>query len=364
MSLTPAPSPPPILSNTKPRKTQTEFSAASYFATQPAPPTLDRDVASAREWVQRQVTAGRRVVLVTSGGTTVPLELNVVRFLDNFSAGTRGATSAEYFLSQGYAVLFMHRQHSLQPYSRHYSHSVHPFLDVLELEHEPAQPEPASPETAPSIPAPTHDQDEANIDPNAQITVRPDTRAHLASVLRAYKRVKRSDALHTVTFVTVNEYLFLLRALAQDALSLAGRGALYYLAAAVSDFFLPTQKMSEHKIQSGKGTLNIEMDQVPKILRPLTEDWSANAFIVSFKLETDMALLLPKARQALDRYGHHLVIGNELHTRKHQVVFVSRAEPDGRWVRLERTEEESGKEIEELIIQELVLQHLQWIAAA
>ncbi|KAG1894058.1 major facilitator superfamily domain-containing protein [Suillus fuscotomentosus] len=32
-----------------------------------------------------------------------------VRFLDNFSAGTRGATSAEYFLKAGYAVIFMHR---------------------------------------------------------------------------------------------------------------------------------------------------------------------------------------------------------------------------------------------------------------
>lgn len=38
------------------------------------------------------------VVLVTSGGTTVPLERNCVRFLDNFSQGTRGALSAEAFL--------------------------------------------------------------------------------------------------------------------------------------------------------------------------------------------------------------------------------------------------------------------------
>jgi phosphopantothenoylcysteine synthetase/decarboxylase len=38
------------------------------------------------------------VVLVTSGGTTVPLERNCVRFLDNFSQGTRGALSAEAFI--------------------------------------------------------------------------------------------------------------------------------------------------------------------------------------------------------------------------------------------------------------------------
>ena len=54
---------------------------------------------------------------MTSGGTTVPLERQTVRFIDNFSAGTRGATSAEYFLEAGYAVIFLHRQFSLLPYS-------------------------------------------------------------------------------------------------------------------------------------------------------------------------------------------------------------------------------------------------------
>ncbi|EPZ32566.1 DFP-domain-containing protein [Rozella allomycis CSF55] len=40
--------------------------------------------------------ACERIVIVTSGGTTVPLEKNMVRYLDNFSAGTRGAVSTEY----------------------------------------------------------------------------------------------------------------------------------------------------------------------------------------------------------------------------------------------------------------------------
>lgn len=40
----------------------------------------------------------RPLVVVTSGGTTVPLERNCVRFIDNFSKGTRGALSAEQFL--------------------------------------------------------------------------------------------------------------------------------------------------------------------------------------------------------------------------------------------------------------------------
>ncbi|KZT71917.1 phosphopantothenate-cysteine ligase [Daedalea quercina L-15889] len=322
--------------------TDSNFSAESYYATQPPPTHLDHEVRNVREFVQKHANAGRNVVLVTSGGTTVPLELNVVRFLDNFSAGTRGATSAEYFLKEGYAVIFMHRQFSLQPFSRHYSHSTHPFLDFLEIE-----------------------QDGSQADSPARISVTEKERAPLLEVLTAYKAVHTSDLLHTLTFVTVNDYLWLLRAVSQE-LAVLGRRALYYLAAAVSDFFLPRQKMSEHKIQSGKGSLHIEMDQVPKILKPLVSEWTqGQAFIVSFKLETDPSLLVPKARQALARYGHQVVIGNDLHTRKHQVVFVSPSagrdnEYVETWIRIEPSQD-AVKEIEEDIVAELARRHHLWI---
>lgn len=41
------------------------FSAESYYATQPPPPSLDHDVNLVREFVSRQVKEGRKVVLVT-----------------------------------------------------------------------------------------------------------------------------------------------------------------------------------------------------------------------------------------------------------------------------------------------------------
>jgi len=37
------------------------------------------------------------------------LEHNTVRFVDNFSAGTRGSASAEYFLEKNYVVIFIYR---------------------------------------------------------------------------------------------------------------------------------------------------------------------------------------------------------------------------------------------------------------
>ncbi|CAF4365067.1 unnamed protein product, partial [Rotaria magnacalcarata] len=64
-------------------------------------------------------TTDRSIVLVTSGGTTVPLEKNTVRFIDNFSTGQRGAASVEYFLEQNYIVLFFYRLSSTLPYQRH-----------------------------------------------------------------------------------------------------------------------------------------------------------------------------------------------------------------------------------------------------
>ncbi|CAG7728419.1 unnamed protein product [Allacma fusca] len=42
------------------------------------------------------------------------------------------------------------------------------------------------------------------------------------------------------------------------------------------------------------------------MLRTLASKWAPNAFIISFKLETDMDLLLPKAKAGLEKYKHHI----------------------------------------------------------
>lgn len=44
-----------------------------YFAANPPPKDLAQHVALAREFIDYHAAAGRRLVLVTSGGTTVPL---------------------------------------------------------------------------------------------------------------------------------------------------------------------------------------------------------------------------------------------------------------------------------------------------
>ena len=63
-------------------------------------------------------TKEERLVVITSGGTTVPLEVNTVRFIDNFSTGERGALSAECFLKHGYKVIFLYRKKSFTPFTK------------------------------------------------------------------------------------------------------------------------------------------------------------------------------------------------------------------------------------------------------
>jgi phosphopantothenate-cysteine ligase len=306
-----------------------------YFANEPQPKDLKANTTLAREFIKRHADEGRRVVLVTSGGTTVPLEQQTVRYIDNFSAGTRGATSAEYFLQTGYAVIFLHRQFSLLPYSRHYSHNTRSFLDFMKEE-------------------------------NGKVMVEEQHQDQMLRVLRQYTEVKRENRLLILSYMTITEYLWNLREVAQLMRPL-GPKAMFYLAAAVSDFFVPQDRMVEHKIQSNEEfhqgadgasggnakppaartegkSLIIDLEPVPKFLKQLVDGWAPDAMIVSFKLETDPSLLVTKAKYALNKYSHHLVIGNLLATRKWEVVFVSIFD-DEKWIRVptnRRTKSLSG----------------------
>uniref|UniRef100_A0A8C7C872 Uncharacterized protein n=1 Tax=Oncorhynchus kisutch TaxID=8019 RepID=A0A8C7C872_ONCKI len=76
------------------------------------------------------------------------------------------------------------------------------------------------------------------------------------SVLMRYQAVNEARLLLPVEFSTLSEYLHHLKAAAQ-ALRPIGSKAMFYLAAAVSDFYIPTSKMPEHKIQSSNGPLQV-----------------------------------------------------------------------------------------------------------
>ena len=76
------------------------FTVEEFFDDAPAPSTSIGS--SVQAFIRKHTPAdgfkGRPIVCVTSGGTTVPLERRCIRFIDNFSGGTRGALSVEQFL--------------------------------------------------------------------------------------------------------------------------------------------------------------------------------------------------------------------------------------------------------------------------
>ena len=77
---------------------------------------------------------------------------------------------------------------------------------------------------------------------------------------------------------------------------------MFFLAAAVSDFFIPTSEMEVHKIQSGEHDgLQLNLRNVPKCLPLLRHQWAPQAYLVSFKLETDPDMLLKKAQGAISK---------------------------------------------------------------
>lgn len=110
--------------------------------------------------------------------------------------------------------------------------------------------------------------------------------AHVRELHERYQCVREGQQLLTIPFVSVSDYIFLLRAAALELHALGPR-AMLYLAAAVSDFYIPASSMSEHKIQSRSGPLTMSLAPVPKMLHPLVRSWCPEAFTISFKLETD-----------------------------------------------------------------------------
>ncbi|CAI0405943.1 unnamed protein product, partial [Linum tenue] len=242
----------------------------------------------------RDLAAGdgghRKVVCVTSGGTTVPLEQRCVRYIDNFSSGHRGATSAEYFVKAGYAVVFLHRRGTIMPYTR--SLPEDPLLECLEL-----------------------DGDSSIRGLIEFLSLITHTSPHLPQAVAG-------NLLLKLPFTTIFEYLQMLQIIAK-AMKPLGPLAMFYLAAAVSDFYVPWQTMAEHKIQSASGPLDMRLVQVPKMLAILRKEWAPLAFCISFKLETDSKILLEKADMALRKYKMHMVIANELLTRKEEVTVVT-----------------------------------------
>lgn len=235
-------------------------------------------------FVSKWSGSGRPIAVVTSGGTTVPLEKNTVRFVDNFSTGTRGSLLAEHLLAQGYAVLYVHRDSAVRPFMK----SLFPAV---------------------------RDVQSWDLEASSHVASVPLSKQQREAAL-ARQAALKSGLYQEVTFNSVVDYLHMLR-LCSCALQGVGRDGLLIMAAAVSDFYLPEGTISEHKIQSKGGGTNLELDlfPVPKLLGYVTHMWGPSNYNVSFKLETDQKILHKKATGAAAAYKVDAVVANMLQTR-------------------------------------------------
>lgn len=272
-----------------------------------------------------------KFVLITSGGTSVPLERNTVRFIDNFSRGTRGASSAEKFLKRGYAVIFLHRAQTLEPFLRHFNSKL--VFDTLS-----------------ECLSTQEDDDKLALEPMHNLL------DDMKDLLIDYRTSK--SRLLSVKFVNLSDYIHYLHQITLVMNQFAPMSILY-LAAAVSDFYIPPKNMSTHKINSSE-PLQLELQLVPKFLRPLVKYWAPEAYVVSFKLETDPDNLVRKSRRALECYGHKLVIANELETRNERVILIDQ---DSMKELNIKDMESNMKDIELAIVDELVARHNRFLVS-
>ena len=345
------------------------------------------------------------LALVTSGGTSAPLEHNCVRYLDNFSTGTRGAYAVEEFLKRGYAVIHLKREGSVAPFGRILNNVLKcgrdglnfeslgslfdctdgdsnddndaildfGLQDIDEEDDDKYEEEKNTTSTDPWMYSSSNGNEQTNQYPKQHIKSRRSNQrgeilinqklaqsSILQSTLRQYKHVKQQRMLITINFQTVDDYLHKLQ-LCSEAINICGSLGLVYLAAAVSDFYIPQEKRALHKIQSRDygiksqasssiessssgdengntgdnnkientmqiqedNTLTLKLYPVPKVIPKLRKEWCPNAFAVSFKLETDSTILQQKAVLAMKRNDVHMIVGNELSTRYEKVFILS-----------------------------------------
>ena len=221
-----------------------------FFEEAPVP-HVDSVEKQIKTFVMYHKSYDRPVVCVTSGGTTVPLERRCVRFIDNFSRGNRGALSVEQFLKAGYAVIFISRTGSAQPFVVDIEERISKLSSAAAAEAETA----AERGSMHGSVGPTVEPCSSSFtlidlferkekDGNVEIAIKnmPD----LVEAVRQAQESKKKCMYLRVSFTTVFEYLAYLR-VAACALRDMGRRALMYLPAAVSDFFVPWNDLVRKK---------------------------------------------------------------------------------------------------------------------
>jgi phosphopantothenate-cysteine ligase len=371
-----------------------------------------------QSFVVRHASHHRPIALVTSGGTVADLEKRSVRCLENFSTGLRGAISVEELLKRGYAVIHLWRIGSASPYGRLLSQgmglaaanqgitmaSLGKLFATGDLEEDQED------QLVQSVLDDAHNSDpwlsestfvpgssSANTTSSGSKTPKQSNakRSAMQGGIQLHRRIVHSSTLRTalverqaaledgriltIPFRSVEEYLAKLQ-LASTSLRDNQALAMIFLAAAVSDFYVPPSERSTHKIQSRdlKDGMTLRLSPVPKVMGLISSQWAPDAFVCSFKLETDKEILRKKAESAVEKYGCHMVICNILETRYDEVwilspsdmqAFVDSSHPKERvqhWPmhQVARPKNSEVDVLEAMIVEQVVQRHFEYISAS
>ncbi|KAG7360187.1 DNA/pantothenate metabolism flavoprotein [Nitzschia inconspicua] len=387
-----------------------------------------------QSFVIRHASHHRPIALVSSGGTAADLEVHSVRCLENFSTGTRGAIAVEEFLRRGYAVIHLWRTGSASPYGRLVSQgigiqapnhgitmaSLGKLFNTGDIEEDQED------QMVQSVLDDAHKNDpwlsdakfatprnnttstsnnnnnnkvgggvvtpkKSNAQKKAKDPLSGSNSLHLycriansetiRTALQERQAALEDERILTIPYRSVEEYLAKLQ-LSSQALRDNQALAIFFLAAAVSDFYIPPSLRSTHKIQSGGGMerkdgMTLRLSPVPKVMGLIRSIWAPDAFVCSFKLETDRDILRKKAESAVEKYGCHMVIGNLLETRHSQVwilcpsdlqshIHATATETVQQWPMQEISKPKSSENdaLEAMIMDHVVQAHFEYISAS
>ncbi|XP_062058009.1 phosphopantothenate--cysteine ligase-like [Lepus europaeus] len=134
---------------------------------------------------------------------------------------------------------------------------------------------------------------------------------------------------------------------------------MFHLAAARLHSYVSVSEMPQHKIQASGGALQTAT-MVPETLPPFMSEWAPRAPAVSFRLGTDLCVVINHAGSALQVYGLEAVVTIVLEPRRSFVVPVTR---DSEAKLLPSEEEvEKGTAIEEKIAGNLQAQQTAFVS--
>ncbi|KAG2531669.1 hypothetical protein JM16_000730 [Phytophthora kernoviae] len=264
------------------------------------------------EFIAAQLDKRRGIALITSGATIVPLDPENDTFVDVAPQvqEQQGPACAEYLLQLGYAVIFVHREDSLRPFTRHFQKYIQngAFMDMFSL------------------------QDNglvlSGVDLSQQLQFQKITQLY----------TECSTRVLNLSFSSVQQYLMLTR-LTTQAMKLAENRGIIVLAATLMDFYVPvdapaaagasddkkdtgdpaslpshhgkSKKKHFKKLSKKKSDeFSVNFVRVPNIIRKIRKEWCPKAFLVTCKHQLASGEDIESAHTDLEKWGVDVIAGN------------------------------------------------------